>query len=264
MRLGDAPWTQVRDALASGKPVVAILPCGAVEAHGPHLPLNTDVIISEAFADAAAKHLNVAGDVHAFVLPALAYAPAAYAAAFAGTIGIGTEKAKGVICDIASALHSQGFGCLAFANSHFDPANVAMLREAAAEVAARGLKVAFADFTRRALANTLTPEFVSGACHAGQFETSIVLAARSDLVDDDARARLAPNDLSLVDAMARGAKTFHEAGGPDAYFGAPAQASALEGRATIEVMAAALVGAVCATLNLTRASPDFAGATGED
>jgi len=239
MRLGDQPWTAVRDALASGAPVAAILPLGAVEAHGPHLPLETDVVISEGMATRAAAMLKEQG-IRAFVLPTLAYAPAGYASEFAGTISIGAAAAKAVLLDIARSLKAQGFACLAFANSHFDPANVAMLREAAAEIAALGLPVAFPDFTRRALATTLTEEFQSGACHAGQFETSLVLADRPDLVDAATGAALGDNPSSMVEAFARGATTFAEAGGPDAYFGSPRRATATEGHETFTAMAAAL------------------------
>ncbi len=244
MNLGDQPWTQVQAALASGRPVVAILPLGAVEAHGPHLPLCTDVIISEGMARRAAA-LLAEQDLHAFVLPALAYAPAHYAAEFAGTISIGEATARAIILDIAASLEAQGFACLALANSHFDPANVAMLRSLAAEIA---LPLAFPDFTRRALAAELTDEFVSGACHAGQFETSLVLADRPELVDDPARARLADNPASLVTAFAAGATTFTEAGGPDAYFGFPARATAQEGIRSSDIMAQAIVRATRAAL----------------
>ena len=239
----DNAWTDIRDALAGGKRVVAILPCGATEAHGPHLPLSTDVIISEGMAAEALAPLLIAGFVP-FVLPALAYAPANYAEAFAGTINISVASAKAMILDIARGLKAQGFACLAFANSHFDPANVAMLREAADEIRALGLPVAFPDFTRRKLAQTLTAEFQSGACHAGQYETSLVLAARPELVDEAARVRLADNPSSLTDAFAKGAKTFAEAGGPEAYFGFPRHASAEEGHESYRIMAAALVDAV--------------------
>jgi creatinine amidohydrolase len=149
-----------------------------------------------------------------------------------------------VIVDIARSLKGQGFACLAFANSHFDPANVSMLREAAAEVLALGLPVAFPDFTRRKLAQTLTAEFQSGACHAGQYESSLVMAARPDLVDDTVRRALVDNPASLTEAFAKGAKTFHDAGGPDAYFGFPRSATVEEGVASFRIMAAALVAAV--------------------
>lgn len=239
----DNAWTAVRDALEGGKPVVAILPCGATEAHGPHLPLNTDVLISEGMA-AHALPLLAARGYAATVLPPLAYAPAKYAEAFAGTITIDAATAKALLLDIARGLKAQGFACLALANSHFDPANVAMLREAAQEIAALGLPVAFPDFTRRKLAQTLTAEFQSGACHAGQYETSLVMATRPDLVDDAARRGLADNPASLTEAFAKGAKTFHEAGGPEAYFGYPQRASAAEGHDSYRTMAAALVAAV--------------------
>ena len=243
MNLADLPWTAVRDAIASGKPAIAILPCGATEAHGPHLPLNTDVVISEGMAKRAAEALRADG-VSAFILPPLAYAPAEYAASFAGTLTISAGAAKAVIIDVAMSLREHGFRCIAFANSHFDPANVAMLRDVAEDVRAMGLPVAFPDFTRRGLAQTLTDEFISGACHAGQFETSLVLADRPDLVDEKAGHALAKNPASLTQAFAKGAKTFEQAGGPDAYFGDPAAATPEEGERSFAIMAAALAQAI--------------------
>jgi creatinine amidohydrolase len=241
--LDENTWIAVRDALQGGKPVVAILPCGATEAHGPHLPLNTDVIISEGMAVQALPALNAQGYA-AVILPTLAYMPAGYAEAFPGTITVSAATAKALLLDIASSLKAQGFACLALANSHFDPANVAMLREAADDIRALGLPVAFPDFTRRTLAQTLTAEFLSGACHAGQYETSLVMAARPDLVDDATRAKLPDNPASLTDAFAKGARTFTEAGGPEAYFGYPRHASAAEGAESFKTMAEALVAAV--------------------
>ena len=243
----DQPWTEISDALAGDAPVVAILPLGAVEAHGPHLPLGTDVVISDGMAKRAASELEAEG-VRAFVLPALAYAPAEYAAEFAGTISIRSATAQALLIDIAASLKAQGFACLALANSHFDPANVAMLRGAVAEIVATGLPVAFPDFTRRALAGTLTEEFQSGACHAGQFETSLVLADRPETVREEMGKALEANPNSLVTAFSKGAKTFTEAGGPDAYFGDPAAATAAEGERTYAAMAEALVREVRAQL----------------
>lgn len=246
MNLSDLPWTKVRDALQRG-PVVAILPCGATEAHGPHLPLNTDVIISEGVARRAAAMLD-AQHIEAVVLPSLAYSPAGYAAEFPGTITIGAAAAKAVLLDIARCLKVHRFACLAIANSHFDPVNVAMLREAAEEISLLGLPVVFPDFTRRALAQTLTQEFIDGACHAGQFETSLMLADRPDLVDNVARAELPENPASLTQAFSRGANSFAEAGGPDAYFGDPRNGAAKEGETSYQTMALAIVRSVSGAL----------------
>ncbi|MGN6516029.1 MAG: creatininase family protein [Rhizomicrobium sp.] len=243
-------WTAVREALADGKGV-AILPCGATEAHGPHLPLNTDVIISETMAARALPALKARG-IAAAVLPPLAYMPAGYAEAFAGTITVSAATAKALMLDIAMSLKAQGFTCLALANSHFDPANVSMLREAADEIRARGLAVAFPDFTRRKLAQTLTAEFQSGACHAGQYETSLILAARPDLVDEVARRELADNPSSLTEAFGKGARNFAEAGGPAAYFGYPRQASAREGEESFRIMTDTLVDAIEAEVSAKR------------
>jgi len=241
-------WPGIEAALKSGARCVAILPCGAVEAHGKHLPLNTDVIISEGMAAYTLPALEEKGVV-ALVLPSLAYAPAEYAAAFAGTISISEQAAAAVIFDIAKSLKAQGFACLAIANSHFDPANVKMLREVVARIETElQLPVAFPDFTRRKLAQCLTEEFQSGACHAGQFETSLVMASRPELVDEGERQRSADNPASLTEAFSKGAKTFKEAGGPQAYFDYPQQASAAEGVATYELLAGSLVEAIVAKL----------------
>ncbi len=236
-------WPSVRDVLQSGRKAVAILPCGATEAHGPHLPLNTDVIISETMAAHALTDLEQRGYAAA-ILPPLAYMPAGYAEAFPGTVTVGVATAKALMLDIAMNLKTQGFACLALANSHFDPANVAVLREAADEIRRRGLPVAFPDFTRRKLAQALTEEFRSGACHAGQYETSLIMAARPDLVNEIVRQQLKDNPASLTDAFAKGARSFSEAGGPDAYFGYPRNASAAEGLASFKIMAATLVDAI--------------------
>jgi creatinine amidohydrolase len=249
--LADSAWPAVRDALQSGKRAVAILPCGATEAHGPHLPLNTDVIISERMAELAQSLLTLRGYT-ATVLPPLAYMPAGYAQAFPGTVTVSAAVAKALLMEIASSLKAQGFSCLALANSHFDPDNVAMLREAAENILASGLPVAFADFTRRKLAQTLTAEFQSGACHAGQYETSLVMAVRPDLVDNAERLRLPDNPASLTEAFAEGARTFEQAGGPDAYFGFPRNASAQEGNESFVILASGLVEAVEAVLALPR------------
>ena len=246
----ESAWPAVRDALRSGNCAVAILPCGATEAHGPHLPLNTDVIISERMAAISQSALAQRGYMAA-VLPPLAYMPAEYAQSFPGTITVGAAVAKALLLEIASSLKTQGFACLALVNSHFDPANVAMLREAAENIHASGLPVAFADFTRRKLAQTLTAEFLSGACHAGQYETSLVMAVRPDLVNDAERLQLPDNSASLTAAFGKGARTFEQAGGPDAYFGFPRNASIEEGNESFRIMASALVDAVEAALPLS-------------
>src|SRR5207247_9165151 len=83
--LAQLTWEEVRD-LDRAK-AVAILPVGAIEAHGPHLPLATDVIIAETMARAAAARLATHG-YDAVLLPPLTYTAAEFAAGFPGTVSV--------------------------------------------------------------------------------------------------------------------------------------------------------------------------------
>jgi creatinine amidohydrolase len=244
LEIFESTWEEVR-ALDPAR-AVAILPVGAVEAHGPHLPLGTDVIIARAMARDAAERLARRG-VAAVLLPPLAYSTAEFGAAFAGTISIRPETATALVVDIARSLARHGARALAIANAHLEPAHLAALAAAAAAIRAEGgLAVAFPDLTRKPWAPRLGEEFRSGACHAGRFEGSVVLAERPDLVREAVRAALAPNPASLSRAIREGKTSFEAAGGPRAYFGDPAAASAEEGRRTIAALGAILEEAILA------------------
>jgi len=243
---GDTTWPAV-EAAASDR-LVAILPVGAVEAHGPHLPLGTDGIIAEAMARAGVERLDRRG-VKAIVLPAIDYTAAPFAAGFAGTIAVRGETVTALIVDIGRSLAEQQVALLAIANAHFDPENLASLYAAVDILRSETtLRVAFPDVTRRPWAVRLTDEFKSGACHAGRYESSVVVAARPELVDEGERRRLPGNPISLSEAIRAGAKSFEGIGGAQAYFGDPAAATAEEGRETIEELARILEESVLAEL----------------
>jgi creatinine amidohydrolase len=249
--LARMTWEEVRDADPTR--CVALLPVGAVEAHGPHLPLVTDVVIAEAMAREGARRLQDAG-IPALVLPSLPYSAAPFAAAFPGTVSVDPETLTRLLLDIAASLAGQGFRAMALANAHLDPAHLASLhaavrgaavRGAAGDGAApRGLPVVFPDLTRKPWAMRLGEEFATGACHAGRYETSVVMAETPDDVREEIRAGLSPNPASLSDAIRTGKSTFAEADGPQAYFGWPADASAREGRETVATLGGILADAV--------------------
>ena len=244
--LAAMTWEEARDA--AGPSSAAILPVGAIEAHGPHLPLDTDVIIAQAMARAGAARLAARG-LRVVVLPPLTYTAAAFAQGFAGTLSLRPETVTATVVDIAGSLTRHGFGVLAIANAHLDPGHLASL-DAAVDMIRRdlGLAVAFPNLAARPWVLRLTDEFRSGACHAGQFETSMVLAERPEMVREATRAALPPNPVSLSRAIRDGRRSFEEAGGALAYFGFPAQATAEEGRSTIELLGAMLDEAVQAEL----------------
>ncbi len=124
-----------------------------------------------------------------------------------------------------------------------DPTHIGSLVAALRELESE-MTIVFPDITKKPWALRLSDEFKSGACHAGQFEGSVVMAARPELVDEEVRKALPPNPSSLSRAIAEGRTTFEEAGGPRAYFGYPADASAEEGRRTIDTLGAILAEAV--------------------
>jgi len=245
--LASLTWPAVRDLPAAR--TVAVLPTGAIEAHGPHLPFATDVIIAEAMARAGADRLASQG-FEVLLLPALALTPAPFAAEFAGTLDTPAEATTMVVCGVVQSLAAHGIRVVAIANAHHDPAHVVALRSAVSHTAAGGYgTLIFPDLTRRRWAGQLTAEFRSGACHAGRYEGSIVLAASPDLVRRDVMATLPANPRSIVDAMRRGDVTFTQAGGPEAYFGFPAEATAEEGRQIIDTLGTILARAVMDALN---------------
>ena len=211
---------------------VALWPVGAVEPHGPHAPLGTDTLISVGMCERAAARL---GDPPAVVLPALPFGVTRYGAAFAGAIGITEATLRAVVLDVAAAVEQQGFRRLVIVNNHFEPEQVGTLRAAAADAGALYL-----DLVRRRNAERLTDEFRRGSCHAGRYETSLVLADAPELVDAAVSA-LPANEVDMPQAMAEGRTDFLAMGMERAYCGAPAEASAEEGRATFQTLTDMLV-----------------------
>ncbi|MDA8019097.1 MAG: creatininase family protein [Thermoanaerobaculia bacterium] len=254
-RWADLTWKEIQTLLerqTPEAPLVAILPCGATEAHGRHLPLQTDRIIANAMAERGAGILKENG-LSALVLPPLDYTAAPFARGFAGTLSVRPETVTALVVDVGLALARQGARVLVFANAHFDPAHLGALYEAIEELTGRqdasDLRIIFPDVTRKRWASRLTDEFQSGACHAGRYEGSIVLAARRDLVRDEIRRDLPPRPVSLSEAIRRGQTSFEQAGGAEAYFGDPAAASAEEGHATIQTLGEILFEAVRAAID---------------
>lgn len=238
-------WPEVRALGPAG--AVAILPTGALEAHGPHLPLATDVVIAEAMAREGAARLAATG-LDVLLLPAVPYAPAPFAAGFAGTLDPPAEAVTLLVTGVARSLAAHGICHLAIANAHHDPAHVTALGVAVDRLGDEGLVVVFPDLTRRRWAERLTPEFRSGACHAGRYEGAVVLAERPEWVRREVMGRLVSNPRSLVEAIRDGKRTFDEAGGAEAYFGSPAEATAEEGRAIVSTLGEILADAVLESL----------------
>lgn len=240
--LAEMTWEEVRD-LDRGR-TVAVLPVGAVEAHGPHLPLSTDIVISEAMARAGGQKIAAQG-FGIVLLPPLAFTAAPFGSAFAGTLSVAPATVTALVVDLCRELTRHGFAAMAIANAHLDPTHLRALSDAVERARhERLIPVICPNLTQKPWALRLGEEFQSGACHAGRFEGSVVLAARPDLVKEGVRKALPPNPASLSTAIRQGKASFEAAGGPRAYFGWPADATAEEGRATVETLGAILAEAV--------------------
>ncbi len=230
---------QVADLFAGQRKPVLLLPVGAVEPHGPHAPLGTDEIISAGMCARAAARLVDDPDVRVLVLPTLNYGVTRFSAAVPGAVTVGEDTLHALVVDVCGSLTRQGFSRIIVVNNHFEPAHVATLRKATAEAG-----VAYLDLVRRRHAARLTEEFQSGACHAGRYETSLVLADRPALVDTEAMASLPPVAVNMPAAMAEGKSDFTAMGMSQAYCGAPADATADEGESTFDTLTDLLVEAV--------------------
>lgn len=248
VRLAEISYPEVEALLATVGFKVALLPVGSTEAHGPHLPLATDSLISEAVVERAAEELAGLGHLAA-VLPPVHYAVTEWARMFAGSTSIDVEVAIGVVLGACRAARAMGFDRVVVFTAHLEPGHIASLREVARRYADEtGQALLFIDTTRRTLAARLTPEFQSGSCHAGRYETSLMLAIRPELVRMDLAAGLPDNPVPLAEHIRAGKHGFLECDMPQAYCGAPAEATAEEGQATLATLAALVVEAVVASL----------------
>lgn len=222
----DLGTARTGDAALRGR--VALLPTGACEVHGPHLPLDTDVRIAVAVAERAAEALD------GWVLPAIPYGVAQFGRNFEGTLSVSSETLRALVAEVLVAAHQRGASRLVIVNAHFEPANVDALFAACAEVHARtGARVAFPNVASRRMSARLRAAPLDG--HSGIYETSLMLAIAPETVKG--HAELIAVGASLADGISAGATTFEEAGGPGAYFGDPARATAEIGRALIEELA---------------------------
>lgn len=240
--LGDLTWVEARDLLDGD--CVVLLPIGAIEAHGPHLPLNTDVVIATETARRAAIRLRAVGTL-AVVAPALTYGVSYVGASFPGTLPVLPATVSATIESVVAGLAASGAKRFAVVNAHLEPAHVQAVHEGVARAAtSTGTSIAFPDKREDRWAARLSDEFRRGSRHAGSYETSLMLAAAPDLVRRDLLLDLPPVDIDLPARLRAGATTFAEAGGTEAYFGNPVVATAEEGKRLFDVLVTMVVTAL--------------------
>ncbi|MBV2155322.1 creatininase family protein [Kitasatospora sp. SUK 42] len=185
--LTDLTSAQVADAVR-GRTVV--WPIGAIEQHGPHLPLSVDLILAEAFAGEIAKELD------AFTLPAQAVGARSLPQSggglhFPGTVYVAGDTLVRFLRETLTALAALPMARLIVVNGHYE--NEPFLFEALDQVREQGLLdgtevFAFSwwSLVRDTWTGSEIPRFPGWhAEHAGVTETSLMLHLRPDLVTDE-------------------------------------------------------------------------------
>ncbi|MEM7800919.1 MAG: creatininase family protein, partial [Chloroflexota bacterium] len=162
---------------------VVVLPIGAVEQHGPHLPLLTDTLIATGALDATLARLPE--EVAVWALPPLAYGKSNEHINFAGTVTLSAETLMAVLHDIAASLARAGFRRLAFLNGH--GGNVALLNTVARDIrVATGLMVfCIHGIQYGKPAFEMSKREWTYGLHAGETETSLILALAPEMVKMD-------------------------------------------------------------------------------
>ena len=237
----------LRALLDGKKPVVALIPVGSTEPHGPHLGLATDVLISAAACVKAYELFEKKGPLTALIAPAIPYGVTDCASGFPGAVSIPAAVLTAYAAAACDGLLGSGIRHVCLVNNHLEPAHDEAIR---AVLPGREGKVSVACPLTKKWARTLSAEFKSGACHAGQYETSIMMAAAPEMVDEAMRSVLPPVPISLSKKLAEGIGTFLGMGMELAYAGDPAAATVEEGEQQIYRLAEMVLGEVREALGL--------------
>jgi creatinine amidohydrolase len=175
---------------------IVLVPTGAVEHHGPHLPLATDQLIAEAIA-AAAVAGAAEGGLDVWRLPTLAYTKSDEHSWAPGTVWLDWDTMYRTCLEIGRAVAAMGAGTIVFANGH--GGNTALLQVVLREIRKRhGLRT----FAMPTLSMQCTPPHGEGldehglGIHGGAAETSLLLHLRPDLVDLSVAERWVPEHLA--------------------------------------------------------------------
>jgi creatinine amidohydrolase len=233
------------DLRALAPSTLVVLPLGATEQHGPHLPVGTDYFTVEHLAREGAR--QIAAEVPVLVAPALPFGCSDHHLPFGGTFSFGTDTYYRVLCDLLRSLVEDGFQRVFLLNGH--GGNHELIQLAARDIAlTRPIQVAAASYWNLAWDDLVAigahkQSRLPG--HAGRFETSVVLALHEPLVSVDR-----PRRENVGDTDERGGygPFRHERHGSwqaiDGYSDSPADASVELGQQYLPVLVNAVARAL--------------------
>ncbi len=234
---------------------ICVLPVGAFEQHDRWLPLATDTIMAEFFAR------MVADDLDAALAPALPIGTSFEHCGHRGTLSLKPETAMAIVRDLVDELERQRFRILIIVNGHggnfsYPPVVRDLNRQD------RALKIILVDPWTYAASGIADDSAAKGTdLHCGEFETSLMLAVRPDLVGAPIDSYVKPGDalpLKQSDLNTFGIGHFNPAGS----VGFPSFASADKGRALIASIRATMLPWLHDRIARLRRDPRYAGAGG--
>jgi creatinine amidohydrolase/Fe(II)-dependent formamide hydrolase-like protein len=257
--------------LARDPRALVILPLGAIEQHGPHLPLLVDWLGAEELARHVAPHLERAG-YRVVLAPSMPYGASPLAETWPGTVSLSRTTLKRVIVEVIGSLARHGFRRFVLANYQADPAHVRAMAEAKRALTRgdRRLRILFAGFSpeARSMAAMLDPRVLrlsrspspKGEWHAGELETALVLARRPGLVRRRLARRLPPVWVDFRAALRKGARRFEQiAPGGAGYFGWPAAARAVTAKRALALRGKLMAGEIIRALGPAAWTPSARG-----
>lgn len=162
---------------------VAVLPVGAIEQHGPHLPLATDILISEGILAAAAE--RVAPDINLLQLPSQSVGLSPEHMSFAGTLSHEAETLLASWTEIGMSAAAAGLRKLIILNSHGGQPQIVDLVTQRLRTEADMLAVRANSFRFDLPPDLIAEDEQAFGLHGGQIETALMLALHPDLVRQD-------------------------------------------------------------------------------
>src|SRR5215208_5431925 len=171
--------------LLAARTELALLPIGPVEAHGPPLPLGTDLIAARELCERGAQELAARG-VECLVAPLLSYCLAEVASPFPGTINVRAGVVAALVSDICQDLARSGFRKILVISGHAEEENLEALRAGAEQAGRAGALVGVSRWYEVALPkllHLLEEDHPEHDFHAGEWETALVLLRAPELID---------------------------------------------------------------------------------
>lgn len=194
---GELTWPLAKTRLRSTDTV--LLPVGAIEQHGPHLPLDTDTWDAEYMCKEVARRCS---DPHPLVLPVIAYGVSYHHDEFPGTLSISPETLSRMVYEVGVSAARHGIVKLIIVNGH--GGNGPTLQYAAQMINRDTHIFTCVDSGDTSDADVEALTDTPNDVHAGEVETSTSLATRPHLVDMKLAKRAVPRFSSeYLDFSAR-------------------------------------------------------------